>query len=190
MVDSETGNTICFNGEIYNFRALRGELERNGFRFSSQTDTEVLLKAYACWGPNCVQRLRGMFAFAIWDARSRCLFLARDRVGIKPLYYARVKPGTGKGVFLLSSELRALLATGLVARKLNTRSVSSYLWNGFVPGPESIAEGISNFPAGTWAIANEAGELSHQKRYWSLPKEPREKESSLEKLASTLGPPT
>jgi asparagine synthase (glutamine-hydrolysing) len=87
MQDRETGNWIAYNGEIYNFHEIRERLERKGVRFCSHSDTEVLLKAYACWGERCLEELRGMFAFGIWDAQRRRLFLARDPMGIKPMYY-------------------------------------------------------------------------------------------------------
>src|SRR5579884_332798 len=89
MQDRETGNWIVYNGEIYNFLEIRKELEANGVTFISHSDTEVLLKAYARWGVSCLQKFRGMFAFALWDARQHHLFLARDPLGIKPLYYAQ-----------------------------------------------------------------------------------------------------
>src|SRR5437016_5674473 len=88
MHDLETGNWIVFNGEIYNFRELRTDLESKGCAFNSRSDTEVLLKAYAYWGTGCLHHLRGIFAFAIWDVRSAALFLARDPMGVKPLYYS------------------------------------------------------------------------------------------------------
>src|SRR6185369_9004204 len=97
--------TIVYNGEIYNHRELRRELEVRGRRFRSSSDTEVILHAYAVWGPNCLARLRGMFAFVIWDAAARRVFAARDRLGIKPLYYLR----TG-GEFIFGSEVKTVLA--------------------------------------------------------------------------------
>ena len=116
MIDPDSGNVLCFNGEIYNFRALRRELELSGQRFESNTDTEVILKAYAAWGDGCVSRLRGMFAFALWDASRKRVLLARDRVGVKPLYLAEVsRPGGGRAL-AFASEVRALLDSGLVER--------------------------------------------------------------------------
>ena len=106
--------TITFNGEIYNYKELKAELEAKGYRFRSASDTEVLLQLYADRGPSMVEALRGMFAFGLWDSRTRQLLLARDPLGIKPLYVAR-----GSGAFLFASEVRAILATGLVARSLD-----------------------------------------------------------------------
>src|SRR5690242_3940982 len=109
MQDPETGSWIVYNGEIYNFRDLRGELQRAGASFVSHSDTEVVLKAYARWGEQCLTRFRGMFAFALWDAVRHRLLIARDPMGIKPLYY--VQAGSH---FLFASEVRTLLGSGLV----------------------------------------------------------------------------
>ena len=108
------GSWITFNGEIYNFARIRPRLEAAGHAFDSRTDTEVILRGYATWGPSILQELRGMFALGIWNPDARELFLARDRFGIKPLYVAR-----GDGWFLFASEVRALLATGLVEPTLD-----------------------------------------------------------------------
>ena len=107
MKDPATGNWIVFNGEIYNFQIIRAELEKLGHRFTSSGDTEVLLKAYGEWGEDCLKRFAGMFAFAVWDARKERLFVARDRLGVKPLYYY-----ASPDLFLFASEVRALLAIG------------------------------------------------------------------------------
>src|SRR4030095_9264655 len=117
--------------------------------FRSKSDTEVVLKAYAKWGVDAVSRLCGMFAFAIWDAQQRRMGLARDRLGIKPLYLCEAAPRNGHHTLLFASELRALLATGLVPRRLARTAVANYVWNGFVVGPESIIEGVRLLPAAT-----------------------------------------
>src|SRR5205809_4131956 len=115
--------TIVHNGEVYNFRDVAATLAReNGFDARTGTDTEVILHAYAAWGPRCVDRFRGMFAFAIWDARDRRLFVARDRVGIKPLYYWW--DGTR---LVFASEMRAVLPSGLVPRRLDALALDQYL---------------------------------------------------------------
>ena len=129
---------IVFNGEIYNFRELRRELETLGYAFSSNSDTEVILAAYAHWGEGCVDRLRGMFALAILDrgdesAIPPTIFLARDRLGIKPLYYA-----TRDGVFVFASEIKGLLASGLVSRRIDRQAVWQYLALGSIPQPRTI----------------------------------------------------
>src|ERR1700730_511810 len=122
MQDRETGNWIVYNGEIYNFRDIREELEREGACFRGHSDTEVLLRAYGCWGEGCLANLRGMFACAIWDAQRHRLFLARDPMGIKPLYY-----GSFGDHFLFASEIRTLLGTGLVPRQLDPAGLANYL---------------------------------------------------------------
>jgi asparagine synthase (glutamine-hydrolysing) len=169
MTDRETGNVIVFNGEIYNFRSLREGLERDGACFHSQSDTEVILKAYARWGTDAVSRLRGMFAFALWDAARGVLLLARDRLGIKPLYLSKVVLPGGARAILFASEVRALLKTGLVAREIDPVALSSYVWNGFVIGPGTIVRGVDLLPAATYTIASRAGTRSETQRYWSVP---------------------
>src|SRR5450755_3666591 len=113
MHDAETGNWIVYNGEIYNFRDVRNELEQAGTTFISNSDTEVLLKAYARWGDNCLTKFRGIFAFALWDARRHRLFIARDPMGIKPLYYAHAG-----AYFIFASEVRTVLGTGLIKPRI------------------------------------------------------------------------
>src|ERR1051326_8543439 len=151
MTDPETGHVIVFNGEIYNYRELRDDLIRAGDRFRTKSDTEVILRAYARWGRDCLRRLRGMFAIALWDAKTRDVLLARDRVGIKPLYWALVQRN-GRPAVLFASELRAILATGLIDRRIDPTGLSSFLWNGFTIGPGSFIRGISQLPPATSAI--------------------------------------
>jgi len=161
MHDAETGNWIVYNGEIYNFRDVRRELEQAGTSFVSHSDTEVLLKAYARWGEACLSRFRGMFAFAIWDASRRRLFLARDPMGIKPLYYVRAG-----AYFLFASEVRTLLGTGLVAHRIDHAGLINFLMFGSAYDPLTLVEGIGALPAGhtlTW----EGGTLT-QSPYWDL----------------------
>jgi asparagine synthase (glutamine-hydrolysing) len=145
MQDPETGNWIVYNGEIYNFRQVRAELAAGGIRFATQCDTEVLLKAYAHWGESCLTRLRGMFALAVWDARQHLLFLARDPMGIKPLYYTQ----TGN-YFVFASEVRSLLGTGLLARRLHAAGLRNYLTFGSAYDPLTPVEGVQALPAGHW----------------------------------------
>ncbi len=154
--------TIAFNGEVYNYRDIRRELEAAGYRMRSGSDTEVILQAYDRWGPAAVERLRGMFAFAIWDARERRLFLARDRLGVKPLYYAQTSGG-----IVFASEVRALLATGLVDRALDARAVDEYLAFGSLREPRTIVRGVAMLPAGSTADLHE-GEL-RVRSYWAPP---------------------
>jgi asparagine synthase (glutamine-hydrolysing) len=161
MHDPQSDNWIVYNGEIYNFRDVRAELGRAGVSFVSNSDTEVLLKAYAHWGEQCLGKFRGMFALAIWDAIRHLLFLARDPMGIKPLYY-----GHFGSYFLFSSEVRTLLGTGLVPRTLDRAGVVNFLTFGSAYDPLTLIEGIHALPPGhmlTW----EKGTL-RQSAYWDL----------------------
>jgi asparagine synthase (glutamine-hydrolysing) len=169
MVDAESGCVICFNGEVYNHLELRKELEAEGVRFDSHCDTEVILKAYARRGEGVLARLRGMFAIALWDPKKGKLLLARDRLGIKPLYYTTVQaPGGGRACYF-ASEIRSLLATGHVARKIDPVGLSTYLWNGVVIGPHTLLRGVALLPAGTALWVGLDGEAGEPRAYWRLP---------------------
>ncbi len=146
MLSSDGRYTIVFNGEIYNYGDIRAELEAHGEHLRSTSDTEVLLVGYRRWGQDLLPRLRGMFAFAVWDTAERSLFLARDRLGVKPLYLAKVPNG-----LLLASEVRTLLGTGLVARRLSQEGLASYLAFGSVREPCTIVDGITMLSAGSYA---------------------------------------
>jgi len=150
---------ITYNGEVYNFRELRGELESLGCRFRTQTDTEVILAAYNYWGPGCLSRLVGMFAFAIWDESRRRLFLARDRFGKKPLYMWLRREGLS-----FASELKALASDPEFPRELDKSAVGLYLRYGYVPAPFSIFRGVRKLPPGCFAVY-ESGQLTTT-RYW------------------------
>ena len=143
MVSSNGRYIVAFNGEIYNFRALRAELERAGSRFTSEGDTAVLLEGWVRFGPAFVRRLDGMFAFALWDEWNRSLYLARDVFGIKPLYYA----STGRAL-LVASELRGILASAAVQPRIDARALAGYLTFGSVPEPETIIAGVRLVPPG------------------------------------------
>jgi asparagine synthase (glutamine-hydrolysing) len=161
MQDAETGNWIVCDGEIYNFREIRARLEGEGAHFVSRSDTEVLLKAYGRWGDRFLAELRGMFAFAIWDAKRFRLLLGRDPMGIKPLYYC----SAGQN-FLFASELRTLLGTGLVPRRLDRAGLINYLNFGSAYDPNTLIEGISTLRAGHY-LAWENGSL-RDAMYWDL----------------------
>jgi len=161
MQDAETGNWIVYNGEIYNFRELRARLQSEGARFVSQSDTEVLLKAYGQWGEKCLGELRGMFAFAIWDAKRSRLLLGRDPMGIKPLYYC-----SAGQYFLFTSELRTLLGTGLIPRRLDPAGLVNYLNFGSVYDPITMIAGVSALEAGHYAVW-ENGRVTDA-MYWDL----------------------
>src|ERR1039458_5290434 len=147
---------------IYNFRELRDELEARGERFISGCDTEVVLRAYGVYGEDCLRRLRGMFAFAIWDGHRRQLVLARDRLGIKPLYYA-----LQKGRLIFASSVRALLASGMVAPKLSADGVASFLAYGAVSEPNTVIEGVKTLPPGHYGLFRD-GRLTIS-QYWEPP---------------------
>jgi asparagine synthase (glutamine-hydrolysing) len=161
MKSPETGSCICFNGELYNAADLRASLEVKGYRFRGSSDTEVTLRAYDAWGANCIERLRGMYAIAIWDAPQQRLFLARDRLGIKPLYYTQHHGGVW-----FASELRALLASGVAPRNISLEGLGSYLALGAVQEPLTIVDGIHLLPAGHYAFVD--AEKVTPIPYWSL----------------------
>jgi asparagine synthase (glutamine-hydrolysing) len=156
---------ITFNGEIYNFQALRRELEQLGHRFLTRTDTEAIVHAYEQWGTDCVKRLRGMFAFGIWDQNQQRLFLARDRVGKKPLFYTQVGER-----FLFASELQGLLADAEVPREVNLAALDGYLSLGYVPPPLTAFQGIYKLPPAHWLTweLTPTGPRQRCERYWSL----------------------
>lgn len=190
MIDDQRENVVVFNGEIYNYAELRAQLQAAGERFRSTGDTEVLLRACGLWGESAVERLRGMYAFALYDRARRRVVLARDRLGIKPLYYAKVKRPTGTAV-LFASELRALLATGLFERHLDPLGVATYLWNGFVVGPSTAVKGITLLPPGsTLSLSLDVdgtGFTAEPRRYWSLAgREPLAQDQAVAALGDEL----
>ncbi|PYS90707.1 MAG: asparagine synthase (glutamine-hydrolyzing) [Acidobacteria bacterium] len=139
---------VSFNGEIYNYRELRRELEARGQSFRTDTDTEVLLATYAEWGTDFLAHLNGIFAFALWDEQARTLLLARDRLGVKPLYYAATN-GTSNDTapsFVFASEIKALLASGLIKRELNIEALNQYLTFLWTPDPHTVFQGIKKLP--------------------------------------------
>jgi asparagine synthase (glutamine-hydrolysing) len=162
MCDDEAGLGLTFNGEIYNFRELRAELEFHGYTFRRDSDTEVLLRAYQHWGTQCVHHLQGQFAFALWDARSERLFLARDRFGEKPLYLHQAN-----GALYFASELKALLTLPHIPRDLDLSAVWDYLAYRYVPGPRTLFEAIGKLPPATAAVWHR-GQLQ-ETRYWTPP---------------------
>lgn len=164
MRRADAGLSIVFNGEIYNFAELRRELEQFGHGFRSHSDTEVLLAAYAQWGTECLARLNGMFAFAIYDAPRQRLFLARDRAGEKPLFY-RLEGGS----LHFASELKALLANPALPRRIDPEALDCYLAMGFVPGDRCILQGYRKL-APAHAMTFDLGEgVARVWRYWQLP---------------------
>lgn len=161
MTDPETQNVIVYNGEIYNYVELKAELEGFGYRFATNSDTEVVLKAYDRWGIACLQRFNGMWAFAMWDAKRRHLFLARDRIGIKPLHYAF----DGQR-FVFGSEIKCLFPAG-VPRQFNLELLDVYLTLGYIPAPHTFFRDVHKLRPAHYIITD--GTRTDVRRYWSLP---------------------
>ena len=171
VIDLETGDqpifnedrsvVVVLNGEIYNYRELRDQLRRSGHTFATESDTEVIAHLYEDHGLDCIQRLRGMFAFALWDARRERLVLARDRVGKKPLYYS-----TADSTIWFGSEIKAILQDPVVERKVNFDAIDSFLHYQYVPAPATAFVGIRRLPPGH-VLSWEDGRAEIE-RYWKL----------------------
>ena len=161
MSSADGRYTITFNGEIYNFRDLRAGLEKEGEAFQTNTDTEVILKLFARDGAECVRELEGMFAFAIWDSIERSCFMARDPLGIKPLYY-HTEPAS----IVFASEVRALQMSGRVPHELNAQALFGYLMYGSVQEPDTLLKDVCCLPAGHW-LEWRNGAL-RQRKYWDV----------------------
>ena len=181
MTNEDGSIWIVFNGEIYNHGELRQELEAKGHTYRTKADTESVIHAYEEWGMDCVQRLRGMFAFAIWDERQRKLFLARDRIGIKPLYYT-----SQSGNFLFGSEIKAILEWPGVRREVDTQALYDYLTLLATPAPSTLFHGIQKLPAGHAMAISEDG--SHRTwRYWTpMPSDEGIRDASEAEVADRL----
>jgi asparagine synthase (glutamine-hydrolysing) len=161
MTNEDGAIRLVFNGEIYNFQELHADLVARGHTFQSRSDTEVIVHGYEEYGIEVLQKLRGMFAFALWDGRSQTLWLARDRIGIKPLYYHHAG-----GKFVFASEIKALLKDTSIPRRLNPQALYDYLGFEFVPAPETMFEGIAKLPAGH-CLRLQGGQVE-VKPYWDL----------------------
>lgn len=161
MVSHSGRYVIAFNGEIYNFQELRNNLSRQGQSFRTGTDTEVLLTLYELEGPSCLERLNGMFAFAIWDRVAQKLFLARDRLGKKPLYYYEAD-----GQFAFASEIKALLPVPFVRTEIRYDAVRDFFAYQYVPDPKTIYQNLHKVPPGHWLMADEQG--SRLEQYWDV----------------------
>lgn len=172
---------ITFNGEIYNHQQLRKELKARGYQFVSASDTEVLLRAYECWGTDCVQHFNGMFAFAIYDARNQTVFLARDRAGEKPLFYTSLP-----GKFLFASELKALVADPDVPCVLNPQAVDHYFAYGYVPGDQCILQGVHKLPQGSALLVNVQELTIKRWQWWSLPQPAAAADADIHELTDRL----
>jgi len=165
MVDEAGGLALVYNGEMYNFEALKAELEGLGVAFQTRCDTEVLLRAWQHWGEACLTRLVGMFAFAVWDMRARRVYLARDHLGIKPLYYGF----TTGGDMVFASELKGVLAHPDVARELDPRALEDYLALGYVPEPGSIFRNVFKLSPGHWLSWGAGEGCPSPRQYWDVP---------------------
>jgi asparagine synthase (glutamine-hydrolysing) len=169
MTDPVTGHVLVFNGEIYNYQAIRERLVARGESFTSTGDTAVMLRALGVEGRAAVASLRGMFAFALWDPKAQNLLLARDPLGIKPLYVARNPDAHGDWSVAFASEVRALLASGLLGTpKLDPHAVASVVWNGFVVGPETAIRGVELLAPGRLEVIDSAGKTTAAEDFWAI----------------------
>lgn len=185
MIDNDLGLVLVFNGTIYNYRELREELHGCGYSFFSDGDSEVILKSYAAWGEQCVERLTGMFAFAIWDIRRQRLFLARDRLGIKPLYYSH----DGRS-FRFASNMQALLAAGGADVSIDPLGLHhQFTLHGVIPAPRTLLNGIRKLAPGHTLAVGKDGRRS-ERQYWQLyahrPTEPRSESEWTEAIHAAL----
>ncbi|MEX0929744.1 MAG: asparagine synthase (glutamine-hydrolyzing) [Balneolales bacterium] len=181
MRESATGNWIIFNGEIYNYRELRDDLIKQGIAFSTQTDTEVILKAYRVWGVDCVRQFRGIFAFALWDENDKALILARDHMGVKPLYFWENEDKT----LVFASEVRALLASGMVPGILDYKALRSYLAYGSVQEPYTLVKGVVSLPPGHVMVCKDGEKKAH--RYWEIPAQKKRQKMDVGDLLVQIG---
>lgn len=182
MSSADGRAVIVFNGEIYNFRELRRELEQAGFAFRTNGDTEVILAAYQRWGVDCLKRLDGMFAFAIFDRDKRQLFLARDRFGVKPLFIAHLSDGS----IAFASELKGLLAHPLLRRRVNPQAIEAYMAWGYVPDSHSILAGGEKLPAGHFWRLEQGKAPGRPQHWWDIDFTAREKGSEADLSAQLV----
>jgi len=162
MTNEDESIWLVFNGEIYNFKELRRELEQKGHRFKSRSDSEVIIHLYEEKGTRCLERLKGMFAFALWDDRSHSLFMARDRIGKKPLHYVWSQDG-----IVFASEIKALLRHPMVCKEIDLNSLNKYLTYEYVPAPNTIFKSIKKIEPGHYLLVQK-GEIQST-RYWDIP---------------------
>jgi len=163
---NEDGSVVVvFNGEIYNFQELMPELSRLGHVFRTRCDTEVIVHAWEEWGEACVERFRGMFAFALWDRNRQTVFLARDRLGVKPLFYSRLRDDT----VIFGSELKALLAHPRLEREIDPLAIEDYCAFGYIPEPRTIFKRALKLPPGCTLTVRRGEELPEPKQYWDIP---------------------
>lgn len=156
---------VTYNGEIYNFMEVRAELEQRGYRFRTHCDTEVIVYAWEVWGEDCVDHFRGMFAFAVWDRPRETLFLARDRLGVKPLYYAAL----ANGLFIFGSELKVLRQHPDMPRQIDPTAVEEYFAYGYIPDPKTIYKGVHKLPPGYKLTLRRGQPAPEPVQYWDVP---------------------
>jgi asparagine synthase (glutamine-hydrolysing) len=164
MLSADGRLALSYNGEIYNFREVKTELEQLGHAFASHSDTEVILAGWRQWGPACLERFNGMFAFALYDAAEDCLFLARDRLGVKPLHLAELPDGA----LVFASELKGLLAHPMLRREPDPRAIEDYLAFGYVPDDSSIVAGVRKLPAGHYLLVRRGRAVPRPTRWWDV----------------------
>lgn len=165
LFNEDRSVVIVFNGEIYNYRELITELTTLGHTFQTRSDTETIVHAWEQWGPDCLHRLRGMFAFGLWDRNQQTLFLARDHIGVKPLFYA-MQPD---GLFMFGSELKALMTVPTLSRQFNPSAIEDYFAFGYIPDPKTIYHQVSKLSPGHYIQLNVGDRSVTQTRYWDLP---------------------
>jgi asparagine synthase (glutamine-hydrolysing) len=176
---------LVFNGEIYNYRALRDELIALGHAFRTKSDTEVIMQAWLAWGPDCVLRLRGMFAFGIWDRKQQTMFLARDHVGVKPMFYSLLP----NGLFVFGSELKSIMTFPELSRELNPRAVEDFFAYGYVPEPKTIFNNAYKLSPGHCITLKVGDRAVQPQRWWDLafrPAPPRPEAEVQEELIERL----
>jgi asparagine synthase (glutamine-hydrolysing) len=164
MLSADGRIALTYNGEIYNFLEVRAELEAKGHVFRTESDTEVIIAGWRQWGPDCLSRFNGMFAFALFDADRDLLFLARDRLGVKPLHYAEL----ADGALIFASELKGLLAHPLFRRSPSPQAVEDYLAFGYVPDDSSIVAGVKKLPAGHFLLVQRGRPVPQPVRWWDV----------------------
>ena len=164
MFNEDHSVALVYNGEIYNFQELAKELTAAGHIFRTHCDTEVIVHAWEEWGEDCVDRFRGMFAFGLWDSRREVLFLARDRLGIKPLYYATLADGT----VLFGSEMKSLLVHPDLPREIDPRAVEDFFAYGYIPDPKSIYRSVSKLPPGHTLVIRRGASVPAPREYWDV----------------------
>jgi asparagine synthase (glutamine-hydrolysing) len=185
MVDAELGLALVFNGTIYNYPELRSELIERGYHFFSDGDTEVIIKAYHAWGERCVERLHGMFAFGLWDMNAKQLFLARDRLGIKPLYFSQTKHH-----LRFASNMQALLAAGEVDTSIDPVGLHhQFTLHAVIPAPHTILNGVKKLAPGTTLTIDNNGKMA-SRRYWELmacrPSQPKSEPEWIDAIHAAL----